>query len=79
MGFKSIISHLRYLLAILNLISWLRCVSLLRGFKSTRMFIKQLVQIMVDLKSFMVVLVISVFTVSTTFTMLTNSAMSDDF
>jgi hypothetical protein len=43
------------------------------------MFIKQLVQIMVDLKSFMVVLVISVFTVSTTFTMLTNSAMSDDF
>jgi len=34
---------------------------------------------MSDLKSFMVVLVISVFTVSTTFLMLTNDPISDDF
>jgi glucan phosphoethanolaminetransferase (alkaline phosphatase superfamily) len=33
----------------------------------------------VDLKSFMVVLIISVFTVSTTFTMLTNNPNEDDF
>ena len=58
------------MLALVNFISWTQGLSKLRVFRQTRIFIYLVKQVIYEMNSFNVILIGSIFALSTTYTML---------
>ena len=63
-------TRIRNLLSFINLIMWLRCISFLRLFKASRIFIFMLVEVLKDLASFFFLLLFFVISFATSFSIM---------
>ena len=66
--------HLNYLLAIVNFFSWIQGLSKLRTFRSTRIFIHLMKQIIYDMRSFTIILGGALLAISTSYVMLVHNS-----
>lgn len=77
MRYQDEYKHLNFLLAIVNLVSWIQGLSRLRAFRQTRIFIHLVKQVIYQMTSFVIVLIGSILALSTTYAMLDHDPTND--